>query len=98
MTISRFSKAYRPLPHSAKEARNDLHAALTGGDMAVLYDGASIILAELITNAIRSNDAIGVEFYPSDDSDHLHVEVHDTCRETPVQQSPGDDEESGRGL
>jgi anti-sigma regulatory factor (Ser/Thr protein kinase) len=98
MTISRFSKAYRPLPHSAKEARNDLRAVLTGWDMADLYDDASVVLVELITNAIRSNDAIDVDLYPSGDSGRLHVEVHDTCQEAPVQQSPGDDEENGRGL
>jgi signal transduction histidine kinase len=98
MTISRFSKAYRPLPRSAKEARNDLRTVLTGWDMADLYDDASVILVELITNAIRSNDAIDVEVYPSDDSSSLHVEVHDTCREIPEQQYPGADEESGRGL
>jgi serine/threonine-protein kinase RsbW len=98
MTISRFSKAYRPLAHSAKDARDDLRMALTSWDMTDLYDDASVVLAELITNAIRSNDAIDVEIYPSGDSGRLHVEVHDTCRESPVQQSPGDDEESGRGL
>jgi hypothetical protein len=98
MTPRRLSRAFRPLPEAAREGRSALRAALTEWGMSDFYEAASVVLTELITNALPSEDVIDVELYPSEDLRFVHIEVHDTNTELPKQRCPDEDEECGRGL
>jgi len=62
----------------------------------MLYDSGSLILTELISNALRYDKPITVEL--SYGPGGLCLEVTDTSTDLPERQSPEDDEENGRGL
>jgi anti-sigma regulatory factor (Ser/Thr protein kinase) len=94
----RFTSAYHPLPSAAGPARTLLKQALKEWNLDELYDSASVVLTEMISNAIRSDDVIEVEIFLDDDQRFVHLEVFDTSREVPEQQTPDEEAEGGRGL
>src|SRR5689334_8835108 len=94
----RFTSAYHPLPSAAGQARTLLRQALKEWDREELYDSASVVLTEMISNAIRSDDVIEVDAFLDDDQRFVHIEVFDTCQDIPEQRTPDDEEENGRGL
>ncbi|MGH9154483.1 MAG: ATP-binding protein [Acidimicrobiales bacterium] len=51
-----------------------------------------------MSNAIRSENAICVDFSRSDDFQHLNIEVHDAGPGRREVRVPDEDEEGGRGL
>jgi anti-sigma regulatory factor (Ser/Thr protein kinase) len=93
---NRLSRQFEPHPQSAGEARTLLRNALAAWGAPLLYDSGSLILTEMISNALRHEKSITVEF--SYRPGHLHLEVTDSSTDLPERQSPGDDEENGRGL
>ena len=94
----RFTSAYHPIPNAAGQARTLLREALNAWDRDQLYDCASVVLTEMISNAIRSDDVIEVDIFLDDDQRFVHLEVFDTCQDVPEQRTPDDEEENGRGL
>jgi anti-sigma regulatory factor (Ser/Thr protein kinase) len=94
----RFTSAYHPLPSAAGQARNLLRQALKVWNLDGLYDSASVVLTEMISNAIRSDDVIEVDVFLDDDQRFVHLEVFDTCQDVPEQQTPDDEAEVGLGL
>lgn len=94
----RFTSAYHPLPNAAAPARALLRQALKEWNLDELYDSASVVLTEMISNAIRSDDVIEVDVFLDEDQSFVHLEVFDTSQEVPEQRTPDDEEEGGRGL
>jgi anti-sigma regulatory factor (Ser/Thr protein kinase) len=94
----RFTSAYHPVPSAAGQARALLRQALEEWGQDELYDSGSVVLTEMISNAIRSDDVIEVEIFLDDDRSFVHFEVFDTCQDVPEQRTPDDEEENGRGL
>lgn len=76
--------------------------------MAQLSETAELVVSELVTNAVRAtSDGDSIPARPALPvvhlrllSDHVRlvIEVWDTSPQQPVAKSPGDDDESGRGL
>jgi anti-sigma regulatory factor (Ser/Thr protein kinase) len=77
---------------------DQLTAALGYGPQAQnVVDDASIVVSELVTNAIRAGSA-SVELDLEVHHDRLRMQVSDDVGGTPVRQHPEADEEHGRGL
>jgi hypothetical protein len=93
----RFTSAYHPLPSAAGPARTLLRRALKEWGLDGRYDSASLILTEMISNAIRSDDVIEVGV-SLDDRRFVHLEVFDTSLEVPARQALDQEAEGGRGL
>ncbi|MFG2138948.1 ATP-binding protein [Streptomyces sp. NPDC048650] len=98
--------AYR-IPSDARSvgwARRELRRQLRiwGIDAELSYT-ATLLLSELVTNAVRAQAArtpaaptVGIRFAFSDG--RLRLEVRDASDEQPVQYATQEDEECGRGL
>lgn len=94
----RFSEAYRPIAAAAGQARNHLRTALADWGVPEVYESASLVLTELIANALRSADAIDVEFFLEEPGRLVHIEVFDTGLGVPDPKNPDLEDENGRGL
>jgi anti-sigma regulatory factor (Ser/Thr protein kinase) len=67
--------------------------------LAELADDASVVLSELVTNAVVHAAGDVVDIWLSADRHRLALAVGDPCREMPVRAAaPGADEVGGRGL
>ncbi|MEO3783017.1 ATP-binding protein [Actinocorallia sp. B10E7] len=91
------ARTYPACPSVARESRAVLRELLDRWELSELYESASLVLTELVSNAIRSGQPIGVAFSRCD-AVSLRVEVHDRGPGRPESVPAGDDEESGRGL
>ncbi|GAA2726570.1 ATP-binding protein [Actinocorallia aurantiaca] len=91
------ARTYPPVPSVARDSRAVLRELLDRWELAELYESASLVLTELVSNAIRSEKPIGVAFSRRD-SASLRVEVRDSGSGLPEAVAAEDDEESGRGL
>jgi anti-sigma regulatory factor (Ser/Thr protein kinase) len=66
---------------------------------AELADDASVVLSELVTNAVVHAAGDVVDIWLGADSHRLAVAVGDACREMPVRADEvSEDEPGGRGL
>jgi serine/threonine-protein kinase RsbW len=92
---------------SVRRARRTLTDALTGWRMDGLADTASLVLAELMTNAVQHarpprsglvGSEVGTRFLPLGDA--VRIEVHDVSPNAPEPRGSGLDalDERGRGL
>jgi two-component sensor histidine kinase len=84
------------------QARADLLAVLTGWGLAGVVDDATLVLGELMTNALRhgrvGDRRIGTTFSRTPHGDGVVLEVHDAHDGVPVLKDADELAEHGRGL
>jgi anti-sigma regulatory factor (Ser/Thr protein kinase) len=91
-------------PRSVHRARHALAAALAAWGLAELEDAASLVLSELMTNALRQAKVpqreIGtcVARLGAGEGDVVRIEVHDPSPAKPEVRASGPEDEGGRGL
>lgn len=81
-------------------ARRELGTALTAWGLGELEDSASLVLTELLSNAVRharvSGRQIETRFVAQPDG--LRIEVHDASPDPPEPRTPEPESCGGRGL
>lgn len=92
---------WRRHPSSAGRARCALRKTLAEWGLAALEDSATLVLSELLTNAVRHGRVppgreIETRWVPA--SGGLRIEVHDACADRPEQRPVPLDACDGRGL
>ncbi|MFD4575962.1 ATP-binding protein [Streptomyces sp. NPDC058417] len=87
-------------PGAVRTARGVVRGQLRGWGLAGLCDVATLLVSELVTNALRHADGpIGVRLVrPVNLPYVLLVEVSDPVPDPPRERSARPDDESGRGL
>jgi len=96
----------RPVPASASQARRFVAATLSEWGLEQATDVVSLLVSELVTNAVlhaRSDVEVVVRLGDSSNGDGnrpvwLHVEVHDSSPVLPVVREYEDETMTGRGL
>jgi anti-sigma regulatory factor (Ser/Thr protein kinase) len=87
-------------PRTVPRARRKLAEALDGWGLKDIAATATLVLSELVTNAVTHSHARGhlvqTRFIRTDRG--VRLEVHDASRALPVKQRATDDAEEGRGL
>ncbi|WP_405442072.1 ATP-binding protein [Streptomyces niveus] len=96
---------WRRHPISVGLARLELRKALTGWGLSALEDSATLVLSELVTNAVRharvpSGREIETRFMPMGlpEPDGLRIEVHDASALRPLVRTGDPGACDGRGL
>lgn len=100
-SADRFHMAMAAHPSLVPHARRMTRQTLTNWQLDHLADDAELIVAELVTNAIRASSAGAsvVALYLALDPDRLYMMVWDDCPALPAGPAPADDDsEDGRGL
>ena len=95
--IAEAATAVTAEPASARRVRGFVGGALHGWGRADMDDVVSLLVSELVTNAIRHADSeveVAVRLLP----EALRVEVGDTGQGTPTVVEAAPDAEQGRGL
>ncbi len=93
---------YMTLPavsHSVRLSRYATRAVLTAWQLAHLDEAASLLVSELVTNAVRHArgiDVVTVNLHAG--RTWLRIEVQDTDRHWPQPRIPGRHDESGFGF
>jgi anti-sigma regulatory factor (Ser/Thr protein kinase) len=93
---------YMTLPavsHSVRLSRYATRAVLTAWQLAHVDEPASLLVSELVTNAVRHArgiDVVTVNLHAG--RTWLRIEVHDTDRHWPQPRIPGRLDESGFGF
>ncbi|MFG2003845.1 ATP-binding protein [Spirillospora sp. NPDC048911] len=96
-TRPHYALALKPTAASVPLSRELVKALLEECALPELIDDATLIAAELVTNAIRSEqDVVLLVFL--DDERRLIIQVWDHGDGTPTVGTPTDLDESGRGL
>ncbi|RAY16041.1 ATP-binding protein [Actinomadura craniellae] len=85
-----------PNPRAARAARLLVRAALSDWSLPHLVEDATLVATELVSNAIRSAEAISLEV--SLEAGSVRVEVFDTSRELPKKGEGRLLDEHGKGL
>lgn len=89
-------------PRSVHRARHALAAALASWGLAELEDAASLVLSELMTNALRHAKVpqreIGTCVLRLAAPRGVRIEVHDASPAKPEVRASGPEDEGGRGL
>jgi DNA-binding NarL/FixJ family response regulator len=84
-------------PASARAARRFVRDALAGADSEDLEDTVTLLVSELVTNAVvhgGSDVEVLVRLMPGT----VRVEVRDASEAAPAPRAAGDEDSSGRGL
>lgn len=90
-------RSLAPSPESARLARDDVVAALADAGRSDLTDIASLLVSELVTNAIvHARTPILLEVLAGRYG--LHVAVHDESPTLPQQRHYGEEATTGRGM
>lgn len=63
-----------------------------------LIETASVLISELVTNALQHGTGTEIDFSMAYSGDDVRFEVADGSLSTPVLRCPGPDDESGRGM
>ncbi|MEV8077119.1 ATP-binding protein [Streptomyces pseudogriseolus] len=79
-------------------ARKLTAARLRYCGLEALVDDATLIVSELVTNAIQHGGGVQVTFTMTVRDGFLHLAVHDETPGRPVARNAPDDAECGRGL
>jgi len=86
-------------PESASRARRLVRAALNTWDLGNLIEDGTLIISELVGNAVRHSGCrllrVSVRL---PDRDRVRLAVTDKCLQPPIAQAPDSNEECGRGL
>ena len=97
MTTAPSRREFPPTPASAGEARRFVESALAGTDLEHLAYPATMLVSELVTNAIL-HTGTPVSVVVVLDGDRLRVEVHDGSAQLAVRRHYSDMSGTGRGL
>lgn len=91
---------WKPGPRSVPLARLELRRTLDGWGLCGIEDAASLVLSELLTNAVRHArvPGRGIETRFLLLSRGLRIEVHDASEERPLMALPETDAGGGWGL
>lgn len=84
-------------PYSARLARRFVESTLASWDVPYLIDTASLLMSELVTNAVLHADS-GIELRLAREQDVIRFEVEDHGSGKPLRRHAAPDETSGRGL
>lgn len=91
---------WRQTARSVGRARAELRTALARWGLGCIEDAASLVLSELLTNAVRHGGVPGREietrYIPMPEG--LRIEVHDASEMRPLMAMRGEDATGGRGL
>ncbi|MER5844926.1 ATP-binding protein [Streptomyces prasinus] len=79
-------------------ARRVTAARLRYCGLESLVDDATLIVSELVTNAVQHSGGTQITFTLTVDGGFLRISVHDEMPGRPVVRNTGDDAERGRGL
>jgi anti-sigma regulatory factor (Ser/Thr protein kinase) len=86
-------------PRAAAQAREHVRVTIAVWDLPVDPDTASLLVSELVTNAVTHDGAGDVTMAVRVTRGRLRVDVHDTSPKLPRPGlDPGADAEAGRGL
>ncbi|MBD0710774.1 MULTISPECIES: ATP-binding protein [unclassified Streptomyces] len=88
-------------PGSVPAARRELRRTLTRWSWTTVEDAASLVLSELLTNAVRHGHVPGreIETHFARTGDTLRIEVHDASEHRPLMALPEEGAtEGGWGL
>jgi PAS domain S-box-containing protein len=86
-----------PEPRSAANARATVRDTLTRWGQQCLVDTASLLVTELLANAIR-HSCCPIKMHLCRAADEVIIEVTDDSPQFPQRRLPDDDDEDGRGL
>jgi anti-sigma regulatory factor (Ser/Thr protein kinase) len=89
--------SFPPHPQNVRHARRITRTALAAWGAPDLIDSAETVVSELVTNALRYGRG-PVDLTLALTGRTLRIAVSDEGTSLPVQQSPGEDAQSGRGL
>ncbi|MBO0820606.1 MAG: ATP-binding protein [Nocardiopsaceae bacterium] len=86
-------------PRAAAEARQQVRATIAVWDLPVDPETASLLVSELITNAVTHDGTGAITMAVRVARGRLRVDVHDNSAKLPRPElDPGGDAETGRGL
>ncbi|MFI1096248.1 ATP-binding protein [Streptomyces sp. NPDC020917] len=99
--MSDVARQWPSSPRAVGQARRQLASFMGEVGLAALSDVATLVLSELMTNALRhgrttKEDGIATRFVPMDGG--MRIEVYDAGQAQPALKRAGGDDESGRGL
>ncbi|MEU6212755.1 ATP-binding protein [Streptomyces sp. NPDC047023] len=96
----RYSNGYSPRDTAPARARQDVTLCLRTWGLDALVDDAQLVVAELVTNAIRHTHTRRIGVSVTRLPDHVRIVVTDTSRTlpTPAPAAVAADAEAGRGL
>lgn len=89
--------ALKPIAASVPMARNLVSGMLSKWRLTALIEGATLVVSEFVSNAIRYGSDITLYLYLKGPG-NLVVEVWDSSPEPPAQQDPHPYDVCGRGL
>lgn len=86
--------------HSVRLSRYATRAVLTAWHLGHVDEAATLLVSELVTNAVRHarTGRLAMALYLEADGRWLRIEVHDADPHEPRQRTPGALDESGFGL
>jgi anti-sigma regulatory factor (Ser/Thr protein kinase) len=96
VTVSRLSLVSRQA--SAREARDWLRALLRGWGDETARHNATLLLSEVVTNAVRHADGGTIMVAVTFSDSHLLAQVHDDSSNPPVRRAAGETGGWGLGL
>lgn len=97
MTARGASQTFPPNPVSARDARRFVESVLTGPDHLPLLYPATLLVSELVANAVlHTGTPIEVVVRPVDS--RVRIEVHDGNPQLPVRKHYSNMSGTGRGL
>lgn len=97
MTRVEDRRSFLPTPASAGEARRFVDAALSGPDVMAVGYVATMLVSELVANAVL-HTGTQVEVVVAVDGARVRVEVHDESGRLPVRKHYSPLSGTGRGL
>lgn len=80
------------------QARTEVRAAICAWSLPVDESVATLLISELVTNAVRHEAGPTIVLDLSRACQRLRVDVHDTCHDLPAPMEVPSDREAGRGL
>lgn len=93
-----FEVDFAPAYSRVRHMRRITAAHLRLWDLATLIEPATLVVSELVTNAIQHCEGAPVNLRVKHYADELRVEVADGTPKLPKPRVAGPDDESGRGL
>ena len=97
MSVTEHRQTYPSAPISAGRARAFVESALVAADLDHLAYPATLLVSELVANAIL-HSGTPLEVVVRCDGDRARVEVHDGSPQLPVRKHYSDMSGTGRGL
>ncbi|MFE7129348.1 ATP-binding protein [Streptomyces sp. NPDC057638] len=96
--VHAFTVAFAPHESRVRYMRRITRACLRYWDLAPLAPDATLMVSELVTNAIRHGDGRAVRLRVEHHTTELRIAVTDGTSTLPTLHDARDDDEHGRGL